>query len=442
MRIESISREVKSLLWLLALLWEAISASPFDSVQTYKLKNGINVVLDPFPHSSLTAIAVCVRSGSSDEPMNARGVAHLVEHMIFRQAKKISKLESLGAITNAETAFDYTAFYCVVQSNIVYDAVKAMCELFTPTLDRSSIDVEKEIISLELMQRDEDPIKLVRVISQGLLLGFHSISDNSDLKQLSYEQVLHFYRTNYVPSKMSVICSGSFDENALLKTLQETFGRLKGNGDELPELKQRQSRGFLDFLKPLVLEIDKPFHAMSMSFLAPGASEPKALVATEVIAMHLSDSHIGILAKLANQHQGNRLPILRFEVSFIPRRHESILSLNFLLSEGRFAEVEKEIIEQLNNMRNNLLSEERLLQCKRLSELHFRTRCKTVLERAKTLAEAEGIANYELAIRYPELIEGVSSNDIMHLSKRIFNARAYAVTIIKPSTTHRITDGG
>jgi predicted Zn-dependent peptidase len=436
MRTGSFFRRVKLLLWLLALLLEAVNASPFNGVQTRKLKNGINVVLDPLLHSSLTAIAVCVRSGSSDEPTDARGVAHLVEHLVIMQAKKIGRLESLGAVTNAETAFDYTAFYCVVRSNLVYEAVKAMCEMFAPTLERSSIDVEKKIIKLELMQRDEDPIKLVRFLSQGLLLGFNPIDD--DPKQLSYEQALHFYRTNYVPSKMSVICSGSFDEHILLKALQATFGELKGDGSELTVPQQRSH----EFLKPLVLEVDKPFHAMSMAFKAPGASEPKALVTTELIATHLGDSHIGILAKLTNQPQSDRLPILSFEVSFVPRRHESVLSLNFLLTEGKFAEVEKEMIEQLNNMRSSPLSEERLLQCKRLSELHFRTRCKTVLERARTLAEAEGIANCELAIHYLKLIDEVSTNDVMQLSKRIFNAHSYTIAVVKPSTTQRTDDVG
>jgi predicted Zn-dependent peptidase len=88
------------------------------------------------------------------------------------------------------------------------------------------------------------------------------------------------------------------------------------------------------------------------------------------------------------------------------------------------------------------LSEERLLQCKRLSELHFRTRCKTVLERARTLAEAEGIANCELAIHYLKLIDEVSTNDVMQLSKRIFNAHSYTIAVVKPSTTQRTDDVG
>lgn len=409
----------------------------FEDVRFHQLANGVRVILDIVPQSDLTAIGVCVRAGSKDEPEDAQGVAHLVEHLIFKRAGMNggsgTQLGALCMVANAETSFDYTAFYCALHRDMLYKVPKLMCSaIFSPEFDQSSLELEKKIIKLELAQRSEDPLELARTLSQWLLFRSHPyahpFSDSVwNAERLTLSKVLQFHRANYLPQNITVICSGSFDELAVLREIMGTFGAFNP-----PLVKFTSPPTLRDTTRvpenSLIFGIEMPFNAVSMSFLAPGASEPEAFVAGEVIANCIGDPNVGELARFLAKYP--KIPVTRFSVSFAPRRNQSALSINLLLREGKHSEVERAVLDLLNSFKKNGISGDELLKFKRLTELRFRKRCSDVLGRVKVLAEAEGIGTYKIATNYINFIENLSNEQFLGILRRIFSPNGYAVAAI------------
>lgn len=415
----------------------APAASPFEDVRFHQLANGIRIVLDIVPQTELAAVAVCVRTGSKDEPEDARGVAHLVEHLIF---KKIGVNGDLGArvgslcmVANAETSFDYTAFYCVLRRDMLYRAVELLCSaIFSPKFENSLVESEKKVIKLELAQHSEDPLDLAKALSQWLLFRSHPYAHPfgdgaSNVEHLTLNKALQFYMANYTPQNMTVICSGRFDEQTILKAIGKTFGAFNSPPAKSAFLATQGINAIKE--KSVVWGVEMPFNAISMSFLAPGASEPESFVAGEIIANCIGDPAIGELAKFLKKYP--KIPVARFRVSFAPRRSKSALSISLLLRDKSFGEVESSVLDLLNSFKKNGVGNDELVKFKRLAELRFRKRCGDVLGRVRVLAEAEGVGTYEIATNYINFVGNLGREQILGVARSIFNPNNYAVVAIR-----------
>lgn len=414
------------------------AASLFEDIRLHKLSNGIRVVLDAI-QSRITAIAICVRAGSRNELEGARGAAHMVEHLLFLRMGFGIRSEKIGKIfpaeANAETSFDYTAFYCVISCENTLEALKLMFNAISSgEFDRKSVELEREIIGFELVHYGEEPIKLAKMLSQWLLFRSHPYGYplgifGKGFPQLAPEQIRSFYEANYLPENISIIVSGRFEEQSLLNELEATFGTLKSPTTRIasnyvaPILAPKA-------VEPLVFELDKPFNAISMSFCAPGAIEPELFIATEVLTTYIGDPNFGVLAK--NFEKKGELAPIDFNVSFVPGRTKSLLSISLLIRDAKFGEVEGAVLKLLNSIRENAISEAELFRCKNMTELRFRQRCNNVLGRAKVLAEAEGIASHEFAQKYPRILKSLGSGQLLIAAKRIFNRDSYAVAVVRP----------
>lgn len=412
----------------------------FNDVRLKILPNGLRVILDCAPASGLTAIVICVRSGSRDEPADAHGIAHLVEHLVFRRAQPSDtvqvQVESLGGIINAETSYDYTSFYAVVPSKYATRAIYLLhTALSTIALDTRTVEREKHVVKLELMQRSEDPLKLVKMLSQQALFGSHPYGHpvggiEAFVGRLRASQARIFYREHYVVSNMSIICSGAFDVQSIMEAIRNSFGKLPISSKPthpkgIP--KRHQSP------PPVMAELMKPFYAISLSFAGPGAEAPKELATMDIIATHLGDGPTAVL--LRKLMASSDLPIVTFVVAFTPRVLESVLSINVLLSEPCFSDIEAKVLELVNALHEARMSEERLLQCRQLTELRFRQRANTPLGRARLLAEAEALGTYRFAQRYTDWLRSVTPADIAHVAGRYFRPENYAVALIRPKVT-------
>lgn len=193
------------------------------------LENGLTIVTDENKTSRVCTLGYVIKSGSYDEGENERGIAHLVEHMLFkgtinRDYKQIVKdIESIGGYTNAETNFEYTKFYCTVPSNeweIGLDVLSDM--MFNHTIPEDQMEKEKLVVQEELKMYNDDPSgftnftlieKMFNKYPNRCLIG----GTNKTVGNITRDDVIDFITRNYFPENMIFIATGNIDHDSVVR---------------------------------------------------------------------------------------------------------------------------------------------------------------------------------------------------------------------------------
>lgn len=208
--------------------------------ELHTLANGLRVVLDPRPGSSVCAVAITVAAGSRADPVGRSGVAHLVEHLMFRQGSAISgSVHEAGGISNATTHHDHTAYYSLVPSERLPHVLHVEARRFGwVKVTAPTFETEARIVAAE-----------IRETLRGAHHGFpwfavpQALFDNPAVARLPHGHLAElnaitpadcgrFLDRHYVAANIVLCVVGDFPVGAALATAERTFGRLPAAGTE------------------------------------------------------------------------------------------------------------------------------------------------------------------------------------------------------------------
>src|SRR5687767_8675596 len=226
---QTMIRRAFALVVMLALLFPAAAlraqspARSTDSVVAATLDNGLRVLLLEDHRSPIVSFQVWYRVGSRNESRGATGIAHLLEHMLFKGTPKYGPrmfarlVEQNGGQNNAFTSADVTSYYV----NIAADKVDLVIDLESDRmqnalLDPKEIDSERQVVIEERRTRTEDDPGGFLGEEVGSLAfkahpyGYPIIGWMEDIKRITPEEIRAFYKTYYVPNNAIVVAAGDF----------------------------------------------------------------------------------------------------------------------------------------------------------------------------------------------------------------------------------------
>jgi zinc protease len=237
---------------------------PFE---TYKLPNGLTVILSVDRAIPTIAVDVWYHVGSKNEIAGRTGFAHLFEHVMFTGSGHIpygmhDKLtEGVGGSNNGSTSNDRTNYFETVPSNYLETALWLESDrmgYLLDTLDLGKLDAQRDVVKNERRQSyDNQPYgRVSEILSAAMYPKGHPyswpvIGSMVDLGEASEEDVKSFFRLYYAPNNATVAVVGDFDPAEAKKLIQKYFGDLpKGKAVERPAV----PLGKLDTSKRLVYE--------------------------------------------------------------------------------------------------------------------------------------------------------------------------------------------
>ncbi|MDO8503834.1 MAG: pitrilysin family protein [bacterium] len=203
------------------------------------LPNGVRVLLVPIPGVESIAVGVYVGAGSREESWETNGIAHFLEHMVFKGTKKFptrrqtSVLEGYGSIQNGYTYSDATAYWAKTPADKWKLGLEVQKELaLNPLLRKSDLEKERGVILEEIHRRDDAPEDKVwenfynmRFPNQSV--GWSTLGRPEVIKTVSRESFAQFHQKNYVSSNLAVVVAGKIgDETEIFKQIEEWFGDL------------------------------------------------------------------------------------------------------------------------------------------------------------------------------------------------------------------------
>jgi predicted Zn-dependent peptidase len=206
------------------------------NISQHTLKNGIEclAILDSDCPSVTTTILV--RTGSRYENINNSGIAHLIEHMIFKGTKKrktsraiANDVELLGGSMNAFTGHEYTGFYLKAPKQNSNKVLEVLADIFKNSIiPQIELDKEKKVILEEIKMYEDIPMEKVQDIYLEKLFPNHPLGRNIagnkiSLNNISRDNCLDFIGDYYSKQNIVIVVAGGFCEKELLENLNKHF---------------------------------------------------------------------------------------------------------------------------------------------------------------------------------------------------------------------------
>lgn len=213
----------------------------------FKLDNGMDVVVIPDHRAPVVTHMAWYRVGAADEAPGVSGIAHFLEHLMFKATENMASGEfsktiaKLGGQDNAFTSQDVTAYFQRISRDRLPTVMKMEAERMTKLrLEVNEVLTERDVIKEERRSRtDNNPSAVLAeemnaALYQSHPYGIPIIGWMHEIAELSREDALAFYRRHYAPNNAILVVAGDVTPQEVLQLAQETYGKIPKNPDVVP----------------------------------------------------------------------------------------------------------------------------------------------------------------------------------------------------------------
>jgi zinc protease len=209
-----------------------------EGVTEYRLANGLKILLIPDRSIDTITVNVTYLVGSRHEGYGETGMAHLLEHLMFRGTRRFPDIKAdfqqRGASYNGSTAYDRTNYYETFPASgktLDYVLQVEADRMVNASIARRDLDAEMTVVRNEFESGENSAFNVLRERVAASAYLWHNygraiIGARSDIENVPIERLQAFYRHYYQPDNAVVLVSGKLDESTALRLVQKHFGRI------------------------------------------------------------------------------------------------------------------------------------------------------------------------------------------------------------------------
>ena len=206
----------------------------------HTLPNGIRLLHVPSA-SAISHACIIINTGSRDEPENKAGLAHFIEHLIFKRTEKrstnqiLNRLESVGADLNAYTTKEYTCVHASFLNPYLDRTLDLFNDiLFHSTFPEEEMDKEKSVILDEISSYLDQPEEAINDDFEDMLFSGHALGNNilgtiESVQHFTREDVINFRKANYRTNEIVVAVLGNYTLNSVINKGSKHFADVEEN---------------------------------------------------------------------------------------------------------------------------------------------------------------------------------------------------------------------
>ncbi len=359
--------------FLILLLMMPLTAFANAAIQEFKLDNGLKLIVQEDHRSPVVVSQVWYRAGSLDEVNGKTGVAHVLEHMMFKGTKQVKAgqfsrlIAAAGGKENAFTSTDYTCYFQQLEKSHLPLSFKLEADRMA-NLQLTDEEFAKEIKVVMEERRwrtDDKPQSKVNEAFQGTIYRAHPYSRPvigfmNDLENMTADDAREWYNNWYAPNNATLVVVGDVKAEEVYKLAKQHFGKLKPK--VLPVRKPQVEPEQIGERR-VVVKAPAKLPYLLMGYHVPALTNPDTdwePYALEVLAGVLS----GNPAARLNQRlvRESKLAIdASAGYDLMARGRQSIFALDATPSEGKtVADVEAALIQQIENIKASGVTAEEL----------------------------------------------------------------------------------
>lgn len=215
-----------------------------SNVANFRLDNGMEIVVIPDNRTPVVTHMIWYKNGAADDPRGKSGIAHFLEHLMFKGTKnhpqgEFSNLVSdLGGQENAFTSYDFTAYFQRIGKEHLRTLMEFEADRMSNlVLTDEVVTPERDVVLEERrMRTDNDPSAQLDEAVQAALFPHHPygtpiIGWFHEIEELRREDALDYYQRFYTPENAVLIVAGDVDAQAVERLAKETYGRIPARAE-------------------------------------------------------------------------------------------------------------------------------------------------------------------------------------------------------------------
>lgn len=217
----------------------------------YVLDNKIRVVFEQNKHFNSATVGVWVGVGSRDEVKENNGIAHMIEHMLFKGTKTRTASDIaistavLGGNLNAYTSKECTSFYCKTLKEYILEAIYIIGDMIcNPLLDENDLKKEKGVVCEEIDMYNDSAEDYVHEYLQMKAwknhpLGFLISGEKKIVRKFTRDDLIDFMSNHYVGENIVISVAGNFDKEQVLNQIEKSFSGLRPTPKDITKVQKR-----------------------------------------------------------------------------------------------------------------------------------------------------------------------------------------------------------
>lgn len=410
-----------------------------------QLANGLTLVVQENFGAPVVAVQVWVNVGSADETDSQAGLAHLVEHMVFKGTTKRGvgevavDVESLGGDLNAYTSYDRTVYHITIASRYYEQATEILSDLVgNAVINPEELSREKEVVLEEIRRGKDNPRSRIYKYLFAQAYQSHNyrrpvIGFEETVSSFKRDDVMGFYKKWYEPGNMTVIVSGKVDAQKVAKAVGRYFGDMPGDKDsagnpsprsekEPPQLSSREE----------VYREEVSEGYMYMGFhIPPFAGDD--IPALDLFSVILGG---GETSRLVYRVRTERRLVNKIWAYAYTPRDPGMFLLGCDLPESKAEEALDMILKQIYLIKHEPIEEWELEKAKLIIETDSIYSSETVDGQARRVGffySLTGDVDYEQI--YTQKIKAVTREDIQRVAQKYFVGRNLSAVAIMPENS-------
>src|SRR5437867_10884087 len=412
-----------------------------ETVTETTLDNGLRVLVLEDHRSPIATIQTWYKVGSRNEIPGATGLAHFLEHMMFKGTPTHGKgvfsqtVEENGGQDNAFTTQDVTSYYV----NIAGDRVSLILGLEADRmrnllLEPSEIDSERQVVAEERRTRTEDDPdgylseEFLAAAYKAHPYGWPIIGWMSDILRINPTELRAFYNRYYLPNNALLVVAGDVETARVLARVREAFGRISRGPDpppmdavEPPQLGERR----VQLYKP-----DARAPIVYIGYHVPNYTSPDA-PALELLSTILQEGRASRLYRRLVYERRIALSV-GGDYSYLSHDPNLFWFSGTPLPGQTPAALEEAIMEEIVRAQNEPVPDEELERAKNQIEAAFVWRQDSVYSRAASLARFELAGSWRNSETFVPLIRTITAADLRRVARTYFQAQGRTVGTLLP----------
>ncbi|MBE9041074.1 insulinase family protein [Oscillatoriales cyanobacterium LEGE 11467] len=406
-------------------------------VKRFRRDDGLAIVHQYLPATPVAIADVWVRAGALAEPDGWSGMAHFLEHAIFKGTDRLPpgafdlEIENRGGTTNAATSHDYAHFFIATADRYFQETLPYLAEiLLHASIPDDEFIRERDVVLEEIRQANDNPDGVAFDALMDTIYQVHPykkpvLGAVGELLERSPQEMRSFHQAHYQPQNMTVVITGGIQEDLALESIEDCF-RDFPSPPSCPTSRV-EAEPPLDCVRRRELYLPRlELARLNMAWIGPGIDEIHDAYGLDLLAIVLAG---GRSSRLVRQLREERQFVQWITGDFSLQRDSSLLTITAGLEPVYLNTVEEFVVRAVHQLQTTPISEVELARAKRQLCNDFAFSTETPAQLAGLYGYYQTLANAEIATLYPQRIQTFEPEELQQLARRYLRRDCYAITI-------------
>lgn len=422
-----------------------LKSPPLNAPTVYQLPNGLTIVAEQMPIEAVN-LSIWLDVGSAVESDQINGMAHFLEHMVFKGTENLASgeferlVEERGAVTNAATSQDYTQFYITSAPKDFADLAPLQIDVvLNPSIPDEAFERERLVVLEEIRRAEDNPRR--RTYQRSIETAFSQLpyrrpvlGPTSVIESLTPQQMRDFHGGWYQPKSITASVVGNLPVEQLIEIVAEGFTQnrlnLKSVSSSFTSPEWQSEEAFTEVIRREYVDESLQQARLIMLWRVPGMTQLSQTYPLDVLAAILGQ---GRSSRLVRDLRENQHLVTHISASNLTHNYQGIFQISAHLPVENIEAAELAIAEHIRKLQKEPVTKAEISRVRTQVANRFVFASETPSDRAGMYGYYQSmVKDLDPMLNYPARIQAVNEEELQSIANSFLSPDAYGVVIVKP----------